>query len=128
MAAFVVGAAVAGFATSASAQGVPAGYPADYAATIEASKAEKGLVIYSNMADNNWQPVIAGFKAAYPWINIETLDLGSGTVHSRWEAEAGSGSRTADVLISGANDRWANYGAGDKDVGGARAAAGLGLP
>jgi iron(III) transport system substrate-binding protein len=31
-------------------------------------------------------------------------------VHSRWEAEAGSGSRSADVLVSGANDRWASYG------------------
>ena len=62
------------------------------------------------MADNNWQPVIAGFREAYPWINVETLDLGSGTVHSRWEAEAGSGSRTADILVSGANDRWASYG------------------
>jgi iron(III) transport system substrate-binding protein len=110
LAALVFGVAAAGFATQAGAQAVPAGYPADYAQTIEASKAEKGLVIYSNMADNNWQPVVEGFKAAYPWINIETLDLGSGTVHSRWEAEAGSGSRTADILISGANDRWANYG------------------
>lgn len=96
------------------AQDVPAGYPADYKSVIEGSKSENGLVIYSNMADNNWQPLLAGFKEAYPWINVETLDLGSGTVHSRWEAEVGSGSRTADILISGANDRWAAYGADGK--------------
>ncbi|MFE0754454.1 ABC transporter substrate-binding protein [Inquilinus sp. NPDC058860] len=105
-------AATAGHAQQAT---VPAGYPADYAAVIEASRSEGGLVIYSNMADNNWQPLLQGFRALYPWIKVETLDLGSGTVHSRWEAEAGSGSRTADILISGANDRWAAY-AGDSKM------------
>ncbi|MCQ9616048.1 extracellular solute-binding protein [Paenalcaligenes niemegkensis] len=89
---------------------VPEYYPANYQELIQASKGENGLVIYSNMADNNWRPVINGFNKHYPWIKIETLDLGSGTVHSRWEAEAGSGSRTADILVSGANDRWAKYG------------------
>ena len=99
-------------ATSALAQtdSLPDYYPSDYSKLIEASHNENGLVIYSNMADNNWEPVLAGFKKHYPWIKVETLDLGSGTVHSRWEAEAGSGSRTADLLVSGANDRWARYG------------------
>ena len=85
-------------------------YPPDYAATIEASRKEAGLVIYSNMATNNWKPVLDGFRQVYPWIKVETVDLGSGTVHSRWEAEAGSGARTGDLLVSGANDRWAAYG------------------
>lgn len=89
---------------------VPDYYPTDYKTVVEASKAENGLVVYSNMADNNWGPLLEGFKAQYPWIKVETLDLGSGTVHSRWEAEAGSGSRSADILVSGANDRWASYG------------------
>ena len=88
---------------------VPDHYPADYKSVVEGSRAE-GLVIYSNMADNNWQPIIKGFNAKYPWVKIETVDLGSGTVHSRWEAEKGSSARTADVLVSGANDRWASYG------------------
>jgi iron(III) transport system substrate-binding protein len=96
----------------AQGQTVPAPdyYPADYKAIVEGSRAEAGVVIYSNMADNNWAPLLQGFKAQYPWIKVETLDLGSGTVHSRWEAEAGSGSRSADILVSGANDRWASYG------------------
>ncbi len=100
----------AGIAGFAQAQEVPAGYPADYSKIIEGSRSEKGLMIYSNMADNNWQPLIKGFNAKYPWVKIETVDLGSGTVHSRWEAEKGSSARTADVLVSGANDRWASYG------------------
>ncbi|MEI4488670.1 ABC transporter substrate-binding protein [Frigidibacter sp. MR17.14] len=89
---------------------VPDYYPADYSKIIEASHNEGGLMIYSNMADNNWAPLLEGFKAKYPWISVETIDLGSGTVHSRWEAEKGSSTRTADILVSGANDRWASYG------------------
>lgn len=89
---------------------LPDYYPDNYNEIVEASRDENGLVIYSNMANNNWEPILAGFQEAYPWIKVETLDLGSGTVHARWEAEAGSGSRTADILVSGANDRWASYG------------------
>lgn len=93
---------------------LPDYYPADYQQLIDASKNENGLVIYSNVADYNWKPVLDGFKKVYPWIKVETLDLGSGTVHSRWEAEAGSQSRSADILVSGANDRWARYGLDSK--------------
>lgn len=115
LAALMVGATILGAAPAwAQDAKVPEGYPADYAQIIDGSRKESGLVIYSNMADNNWQPVLEGFRKAYPWIKVETLDLGSGTVHSRWEAEAGSGSRTADVLISGANDRWASYGINER--------------
>ncbi len=89
---------------------VPDYYPEDYSAIVEGSRAEDGIIIYSNMADNNWAPLLEGFSAQYPWIKVETLDLGSGTVHSRWEAESGSNSRSADILVSGANDRWASYG------------------
>ncbi len=102
------------WATAGMAQERPDYYPDAYDQLVEASRQESGLVIYSNMADNNWAPLIEGFRQSYPWINVETLDLGSGTVHSRWEAEAGSGSRTADLLVSGANDRWASYGQSER--------------
>ena len=97
-------------ATSVSAQEVPDYYPDNYADIIEASKNEKHVMVYSNMADNNWAPVIQGFEKKFPWIKVETVDLGSGTVHTRWEAEKGSDARSADLLVSGANDRWASYG------------------
>ncbi|CAM3252224.1 ABC transporter substrate-binding protein [Paracoccus nototheniae] len=96
--------------SAALSQDLPEYYPDGYDAIIEGSRAEGGLTIYSNMADNNWAPILQGFEARYPWIDVETIDLGSGTVHSRWEAEQGSSSRTADILVSGANDRWASYG------------------
>ncbi|ESR27374.1 ABC transporter substrate-binding protein [Lutibaculum baratangense] len=85
-------------------------YPETYTDMVEASRGEGGVVVYSNMAENNWGPVVEGFEAKFPWIDVQTLDLGSGNVHSRWEAEAGSNSRSADLLVSGANDRWADYG------------------
>lgn len=96
--------------SAALSQDLPDYYPEDYSEIVEGSRSEGGVTIYSNMADNNWGPILEGFKARYPWINVETIDLGSGTVHSRWEAEQGSSSRTADILVSGANDRWASYG------------------
>lgn len=95
---------------SALAQETPDYYPDNYKEIVEASRSEKGITIYSNMADNNWQPLIKGFETRYPWIKVETVDLGSGTVHTRWEAEKGSNVRSADLLVSGANDRWAAYG------------------
>lgn len=103
-------AATVGAPAILSAQEVPDYYPADYSSIIEASRGEAGVMIYSNMADNNWAPLLEGFRAKYPWIKVETVDLGSGTVHSRWEAEKGSSTRSADILVSGANDRWASYG------------------
>ncbi|MFC3337420.1 ABC transporter substrate-binding protein [Paracandidimonas soli] len=106
----LVFASMMAIAASAAAQEAPDYYPDNYPDIIEASKKEKGVMIYSNMADNNWAPVIKGFQAKYPWLKVETVDLGSGTVHTRWEAEKGSNVRSADLLVSGANDRWAAYG------------------
>ncbi|MBZ4691145.1 MAG: hypothetical protein JG765_2396 [Cereibacter sp.] len=103
-------AALALTGTSVFAQEFPDYYPETYSDIVEASRSESGVMIYSNMADNNWQPLLEGFRAKFPWITVETVDLGSGTVHSRWEAEKGSNARTADILVSGANDRWASYG------------------
>lgn len=95
--------------SSAVAVQYPDYYPSNYDELVIASKKEDGLVVYSNISDTNWHPLLEGFHKKYPWIKVETLDLGSGTVHTRWEAEVGSGARTADMLVSGANDRWARY-------------------
>jgi iron(III) transport system substrate-binding protein len=99
----------------ALAQELPDYYPDDYSKIIEGSRSEHGIVIYATLSDNNWQPIIEGFNKLYPWIKVQTLDMPSGTVHARWEAEAGSGTPSGDILVSGANDRWASYGiAGDR--------------
>lgn len=101
----IVGLAVGSSGSSASG-GVPAGYPDDYAEIIEASKHERGLLIYSNMAAYNWAPVIKGFNELYPWIKVETLDLGSGEVFERFLSEKATRSATGDLLVSASPDNW----------------------
>ena len=84
----------------------PDHYPAEYGDLVDGSRSEGDLLVYSNMSPENWAPVISGFAALYPWISVETLDIGSGEVFSRFEAEAASGVHTADVLVSVSPDRW----------------------
>ena len=93
-------------AAPAQAQKLPDYYPKDYAKIVEASKKENKLVVYSIMAAYNWKPVLEGFKKQYPWIEVQTLDLGSSEVFERYYSERASGSRTGDLIIAGAVDKW----------------------
>jgi iron(III) transport system substrate-binding protein len=90
----------------AAAQARPSYYPADYDKIVEAAKGEKQLVVYSIMADYNWKPVLEGFKKLYPFLEVQTLDLGSSEVFERYYAERASNARTGDLLINGAVDKW----------------------
>ena len=94
------------FASSVQAQKLPDYYPKDYAKIVEGSKKEGKLVVYSIMAAYNWKPVLEGFKKHYPWIDVQTLDLGSSEVFERYYSERASGSRTGDLIIAGAVDKW----------------------
>ncbi|HET7408963.1 MAG TPA: substrate-binding domain-containing protein [Paracoccaceae bacterium] len=100
--------ALAGLAVPAGAQDVPDYYPDDYDQIIEASKAEDGLLIYSNMAQYNWAPVIEDFNKLYPWIEVSTLDLDSDEVFNRYLAEAKTGADTGDLLASATPEGWLN--------------------
>ena len=100
--------AVAGIGSAALAQDLPEYYPENYSETVEASKNEDGLLIYSNMAQYNWAPVIEGFNELYPWIEVSTLDLDSDEVFNRYLAEAGSGAETGDLLASATPEGWLN--------------------
>lgn len=86
--------------------GLPSYYPAGYTQLVEASRAEGRVSVYSIMSAGNWAPVIAEFNKIYPWIRVETADLGSYEVFERFLAETGSGASTADMLISNAPDSW----------------------
>lgn len=94
-----------GWAQSAS---LPDYYPESYGEIIEASKAEGNLLVYSNMSVDMWAGVLKRYKELYPWINVETLDLGSSEVMERYLAEQGTGSRTGDILVTVAPDAWIN--------------------
>jgi iron(III) transport system substrate-binding protein len=83
------------------AQDIPAGYPPDYDDLIASAVQEGKLVIYSNMGEDNWLPVIEAFNKRYPQISVETLDIGPGEVFTRYRAEAGADVETADMLVAG---------------------------
>lgn len=86
--------------------GLPGYYPASYAQLVEASRAEGRVLVYSIMSAQNWAPVIREFNKIYPWIRIETTDLGSYEIFERFLSEMGSGASTSDMLISNAPDSW----------------------
>ncbi|MFA5915734.1 MAG: extracellular solute-binding protein [Burkholderiales bacterium] len=93
----------------AQAQTLPSYYPKSYASIVEGSKKEGKLVVYSIMAEYNWKPVLEGFKKLYPWIAVQTLDLGSSEVFERYYSERASNARTGDLLINGAVDKWLQF-------------------
>jgi iron(III) transport system substrate-binding protein len=93
---------------SAVAEAVPDYYPKDYNKIIEASRAEKGLLIYSAMATDNWKPILAAFHKYYPWIEVKTLDMG-GELFQRYIAESESGIATADFIATLQPTGWARF-------------------
>jgi len=108
----VAAAALAGSllaAPAAQAQTLPSYYPKSYSSIVEGSKKEGKLVVYSIMAEYNWKHVLEGFKKLYPWIEVQTLDLGSSEVFERYYSERASNARTGDLLIVGAVDKWLQF-------------------
>ena len=95
---------VAALSSTALAQGVPAGYPADYANTIAAAKKEGKVVIYSALDTKAAQPLIKDFNALYPDIKVEYNDMNSTEMYNRFIAEVASGQGSADVMWSSAMD------------------------
>ena len=98
----------AAFGATAPAQDLPDYYPENYNEVVEASRNEDGLLIYSNMAQYNWAPVIEAFNQLYPWVEVSTLDLDSDEVFNRYLAEANSGAETGDLLASATPEGWLN--------------------
>ena len=90
--------------------GYPTYYPQDYTKLVDASKNEPdGLLVYSIMSEKNWAPLLKAFNAKYPWIKVQTLDLGSYEVFERYYSESGSNARTADIIITSTPDGWQDF-------------------
>jgi iron(III) transport system substrate-binding protein len=88
---------------------LPTYYSDSYAKTIDASKVEKGLMIYSSLGDDNWKPVIETFNEHYPWIHVSTINLGANEVFDRYNADAVSGERMADLIVTYTPDGWLTF-------------------
>ncbi|MDY8109882.1 ABC transporter substrate-binding protein [Fulvimarina sp. 2208YS6-2-32] len=88
---------------AASAQDVPAGYPADYAQTIEAAKAEGRVVIYTSTDAAQAQRLLDAFTGKYG-IKVEYNDLGTNGAYNRAISEAAASQVGADIVWSAAMD------------------------
>jgi len=102
LAALGLGTLAAGFmlaAPAAFAQGASA-------EMVEASRKEGTVTVFSNVGEVNWRPVIQAFNERYPWIKVQTLDLGASEVFERFYADQASGSATADIVVSSSAPQW----------------------
>lgn len=86
--------------TSTTTDGDGAGAPEDIEAAVEASRNEGTLVIYGNPSGDQWAPVLERFGEAYPWIEVETFDLGGTEAFQRYLSEESTGSSTADMIVN----------------------------
>ncbi len=80
--------------------------PIDIDAAIEASRDEGKLVVYGNPNSDQWEPVLAAFHEEYPWIDVETFDLGGAEAFQRFLTEEATGSATADVIVNTDGAGW----------------------
>lgn len=76
---------------------------------VERSKKEKGLVIYGNVAADNFAPVIAEFRKKYPWIEVKTLDLGPAPAFERYLTESSLDHRSADLIAAASPTVWIRF-------------------
>lgn len=91
--------------------GYPAYYPDDYQDLVEAAEAESGtLTIYSSMQEENWAPIIAGFREKYPFVtSVTALNLEGDELFQRQLSEESIGNAPADLLSSPSVSAWVNY-------------------
>ncbi|MEO5699632.1 MAG: ABC transporter substrate-binding protein [Casimicrobiaceae bacterium] len=83
---------------------VPAGYPADYKAIVDAAKKEGKVVVYATTDSKLISPVLRDFEAAYPGVKIEYGDMNSTEVYNRFISENAANAASADVVWSSAMD------------------------
>lgn len=80
----------------------------EQAELAEASKAEAGLLIYSNLEPEFWTAALKKFNAQYPWIKVETTNMG-GDLWEKYYAESSTSTRTADLILTAGVDRWLEF-------------------
>ncbi|MFT3816470.1 MAG: hypothetical protein QM750_02375 [Rubrivivax sp.] len=76
---------------------------------VEQSRNEKGLVIYGNVAADNFAPVVEAFRAKYPWISVKTLDLGPAPAFERYLTESSVNHRSADLIAAASPTVWLRF-------------------
>jgi iron(III) transport system substrate-binding protein len=80
--------------------------PIDIDAAVEASRDEGKVIVYGNPSADQWEPVLAAFREKYPWIEVETFDLGGAEAFQRFLTEEATGAATADVIVNTDGAGW----------------------
>ena len=57
----------------------------------------------------NWRPILDAFNKIYPWIKVQTLDLGSSEVFERFYAEQAAGKSEVDIVLSHNGATWLDF-------------------
>ncbi len=92
--------------TTTAAGDTEEGAAIDIDAVVEASRDEDRLVVYGNPSPDQWEPVLAAFEETYPWIDVETFDLGGTEAFQRYLSEEATGAETADVIVNTDGAGW----------------------
>ena len=71
---------------------------------IDAARKEGRLVIYSSLDRPSAEPLLNAFKARYPFIDIQYVELNTIALYNRYVSERAAGAPTADILWSAAPD------------------------
>jgi len=71
---------------------------------IEAARREGKLVIYSTLDRPSAEPLLNAFKAKYPFIDLQYVELNSVQLYQRYVSERAAGAPTADILWSSGVD------------------------
>lgn len=84
-------------------------YPSEYEQIVQESKSENSLLAYTNLPDDIWVPILEVFNEMYPWVEVQTLDLGASEVFERYLSENATDTQTADIVISADPTGWLNF-------------------
>ncbi|MBB3146889.1 iron(III) transport system substrate-binding protein [Phyllobacterium trifolii] len=96
-------------AGSPGAWALPDYYPSDYQKVVDASHAEQGVLVYSNVGEMNWRPLLEKFHEIYPWIKVQTLDLTGNEVFERYYAEQATGNSEVDIVLTSSAATWLEF-------------------
>lgn len=67
---------------------------------IAAGEAEGSVLVYTNADEQVMRPLVAGFTKKFPKIKIRSLDLSDAQIVERYQTEAATDTRTADLVMS----------------------------
>ncbi|MEM4970062.1 MAG: extracellular solute-binding protein [Sulfolobales archaeon] len=71
---------------------------------VEAARKEGKLIIYSTVDRPSAEPLLNAFKAKYPFIDLQYVELNSVQLYNRYVSERAAGAPTADILWSSGAD------------------------